>query len=126
VSFKHLASAAAIAAVLIGAAPAFANGTQPLSITVYNPGERGIFAVSSEIVAGPHQVMLIDAQFSTADAQALVAQIKATGKRLKTVYVSHSDPDFYFGLETIRAAFPDVQIVATPQTVAAIQANKRR
>lgn len=121
-TFKRLLSSAALAATVIGAAPAFA--ADPLSISVCNPGEKGIFAVSSEIVSGPQEVLLVDAQFSTADAAALVEQIKATGKTLKTVYVSHSDPDYYFGLETIRAAFPDAKIVATPQTVAAIEASK--
>lgn len=101
-----------------------AAGGQPLHISVYNPGEKGIFDVASEIVSGPHHVVLIDAQFARADALELVKRIKATGKALTTVYVSHSDPDYYFGLETIRAAFPKVRIVATPQTVAAIRANK--
>lgn len=120
--FKLLVSTAALAATLIAAAPAFAADT--LDISVYNPGEKGIFAVSSEIVAGPSEVVLIDAQFAKADAEALVAEIKATGKTLKAVYISHSDPDYYFGLDTIRAAFPDVKIFATPQTVAAIEASK--
>jgi glyoxylase-like metal-dependent hydrolase (beta-lactamase superfamily II) len=53
-----------------------------------------------------------------------VQKIKATGKKLTTVYISHSDPDYYFGLDVIQAAFPDAKIVATPQTVAAIQASK--
>ena len=121
-TFKLLLSTAALAAAMVGAAPALARDA--LTISVYNPGEKGVFAVSSEIVSGPHEVMLVDAQFSTADAKALVEQIKATGKTLKTVYISHSDPDYYFGLETIRAAFPAAKIVATPQTVAAIKASK--
>jgi glyoxylase-like metal-dependent hydrolase (beta-lactamase superfamily II) len=40
------------------------------------------------------------------------------------VYVSHSDPDFYFGLDVIHAAFPDAKIVATPQTIAGIEKKK--
>jgi len=123
-SLTNLLSSVVVAAVALGAVPAFAADGANLDISVYNPGEKGIFAVSSEIVSGPTEVALVDAQFSTADAAALVAAIKATGKRLKLVYISHSDPDFYFGLETIRAAFPDVSIVATPQTVAAIKASK--
>lgn len=122
--FTSLLSSIAVAAVVLGAAPAFAADKNALDIAVYNPGEKGVFAVSSEIVSGPSEVVLVDAQFSTADAAELVRQIRATGKTLKAVYISHSDPDYYFGLETIRAAFPDVKIVATPQTVAAIRASK--
>ncbi len=97
---------------------------QPLQVQVYNPGESAIFAVSSELLTGAHDALLVDAQFSTADAAKLVEMIKASGKKLTTIYISHGDPDFYFGLETLHAAFPDARIVATPQTVAHIQASK--
>jgi glyoxylase-like metal-dependent hydrolase (beta-lactamase superfamily II) len=95
-----------------------------LKLEVYNPGERSIFPVSSEIISGPHEAVLIDAQFQRNDAQELVKKIKETGRKLTTVYISHSDPDYYFGLDTIKAAFPDAKIIATPQTVAAIQATQ--
>jgi len=97
---------------------------QPLQVQVYNPGESAIFAVSSELLTGANDAVLVDAQFSTADAAKLVEMIKASGKKLTTIYISHGDPDFYFGLETLHAAFPDARIVATPQTVAHIQASK--
>jgi glyoxylase-like metal-dependent hydrolase (beta-lactamase superfamily II) len=94
-----------------------------LQLEVYNPGDKAMFPVSSEIVSGRNEVVLIDAQFQRNDAEALVQKIKAGGKKLSTVYISHSDPDFYFGLDVIKAAFPDAKIVATPQTVAAIKAS---
>jgi glyoxylase-like metal-dependent hydrolase (beta-lactamase superfamily II) len=91
---------------------------------VYNPGEDSIFPVSSEIISGKHEVALIDAQFQRNDAEALVKKIKATGKKLTTVYISHSDPDFYFGLDVIKTAFPQAKIIASPETIAAINASK--
>ncbi|MCL7999296.1 MBL fold metallo-hydrolase [Brucella sp. 21LCYQ03] len=121
---KSFLSTAAFASAIIGSSCVYAANADALGLAVYNPGEKDIFAVSSEIVTGPTEVLLVDAQFSKKDAQALVDQIKATGKTLKTIYISHSDPDYYFGLDTIRAAFPDVKILATPQTVAAIEASK--
>lgn len=123
-SLTFLLSTAAIAVSMLRAVPAFAADKGTLDIFVYNPGERGILTVSSEIVSGPSEVLLVDAQFSTADAAELVKQIKVTGKTLKTVYISHSDPDYYFGLETIKEAFPDVKILATPQTISVIEASK--
>lgn len=110
-----------------GAALVFSSAVHaatPLKLEVYNPGERSIFPVSSEIISGPHEAVLIDAQFQRNDAQELVKKIKETGRKLTTVYISHSDPDYYFGLDTIKAAFPDAKIIATPQTVAAIQATQ--
>ncbi|UXM96541.1 MBL fold metallo-hydrolase (plasmid) [Bartonella sp. HY329] len=114
----------AIAFTLFCTFSAHASDKNGLDISVYNPGDKGIFAVSSEIITGPSEVMLIDAQFSTLDATKLVEEIKATGKPLKTIFISHSDPDYYFGLETIKAAFPDAKILSTPQTVALIEATK--
>jgi glyoxylase-like metal-dependent hydrolase (beta-lactamase superfamily II) len=96
----------------------------PIAIELYNPGANGIFDVSSEIISGRHDAILVDAQFEHKDAEALVDKIKASGKQLTLVYISHSDPDYYFGLDVIHHAFPHVPIVATPQTVAAIQASK--
>jgi len=64
---------------------------------------------------------LVDAQFGKAQAEKLVEKIRASGKKLTTIYISHGDPDYYFGLETLAAAYPDAKIVATPQTVAHIQ-----
>lgn len=95
-----------------------------LKLDVYNPGNNSIFPVSSEIISGDKEVILIDAQFQKNDAQALVNQIKALNKTLTTIYISHSDPDYYFGLDTIIKAFPDAKVVATQETVEAIKASK--
>ena len=100
-----------------------AHAATPLQLQVYNPGDKAIFPVSSVIVSGEREAILVDAQFQHNDALALVRQIKDGGKTLRTVYISHSDPDYYFGLDVIHAAFPAANIVATPQTVAAIKAN---
>ncbi|MDE2483066.1 MAG: MBL fold metallo-hydrolase [bacterium] len=98
----------------------------PLALQVYNPGAKSIFPVSSEIVTGRRDAILIDAQFQTNDAAKVVRLIKASGKRLTTVYISHSDPDYYFGLSVVKAAFPDAKIVAMPSTVAAIKLLMKR
>lgn len=112
---KQVLATAAAASTLSVAAAA------PLTLEVFNPGEAAIFPVASVLVKGARDAVLIDAQFSRGEALKLVERIRASGKRLTTVYVSHGDPDFYFGLEVIKAAFPDARIVATPGTVAAMQ-----
>ena len=103
---------------------AYATAADTLTMEVYNPGEKSVFPVSSEIISGKHEVALIDAQFQRNDAEALVKKIKATGKKLTTVYISHSDPDFYFGLDVIKAAFPEAKIIASPGTIEEINATK--
>lgn len=103
--------------------PSQAAAPAPLTLEVFNPGEAAIFPVSSVLVKGAHDAILIDAQFSRAEALKLAERIKASGKRLTTVYVSHGDPDFYFGLDVIQAAFPEAKIVATAATVAAMRSK---
>ncbi|MGV8604876.1 MBL fold metallo-hydrolase, partial [Pseudomonas aeruginosa] len=83
---------------------------------VYNPDEKAIFAVYSELLVGQREAMLIDAKFSRADAEQLVKRIQASGKTLSTIYISHDDPAFYFGLDVLKTAFPEAKILATAQT----------
>ncbi|PIF44404.1 glyoxylase-like metal-dependent hydrolase (beta-lactamase superfamily II) [Chryseobacterium sp. 52] len=95
-----------------------------LKIKVYNPGPKAIFPITSTIIYGDKDAVLIDAQFQKQYTEQLVKEIKATGKNLKTVFISHSDPDFYFGLDVIRKAFPNVKIISTAQTAYLISASK--
>lgn len=83
-----------------------------------------IFEVTSVLLEGKNEVILIDAQFSKEDAQRVADRIKATGKVLKLIFISYSDPDFYFGLDHIAKQFPQAKIYATAQTVSLIQATK--
>lgn len=111
-------------ALAITAFPALAASRgELLTLDTYNPGEKAIFAVSSVLVEGRTQAILIDAQFSAADARALAKRIQASGKTLTTIYISHGDPDYYFGLDVLHRAFPAARVVATPQTIAHIRAT---
>lgn len=96
----------------------------PLIVTVYNPGEKAIFPVSSSLVTGDKEAILIDAQFDVQNGQALVDMIKKSGKKLTAVYISAGDPDFYFGLEPVMAAFPDVKVLADQHVVDHINLTK--
>ncbi|MCL6411684.1 MBL fold metallo-hydrolase [Pantoea agglomerans] len=92
-----------------------------LQLQTYNPQEKGIFAVSSTLVSGPTEAILFDAQFSTQDGEKLAEMIKKSGKKLKEIVITSGDPDFYFGLEPIVKAWPDVKVVAAPAVVKHIQ-----
>lgn len=78
---------------------------------------------SAVLVTGETEALLVDAGFTRADGHRLVAAVLDSGKTLKTVFVSHADPDFYFGLEAVADAFPDAQLVATPIVIEHIQAS---
>ena len=95
-----------------------------LALKVYNPGTKAIFPVTSTIVYGKKDAVLIDAQFQKQYAEELVKQIKGLKKNLKYVFVSYHDPDYYFGLDVIHKAFPEAQIISTAQTAYLIEASK--
>ena len=95
--------------------------TKPeMAFKVYNADAKS-FHVNSVLVTGEKDAVLIDAQFTKSDAHRLVADILNSGKKLKMIYISHGDPDFYFGLEVIKQAFPEVNVFATAPTVAWIK-----
>ena len=69
---------------------------------------------TATLVTGESDALLVDAAFTRADGHRLAAEILDSGKTLTTVFVSHADPDFYFGAEVIADAFPEAKFVATP------------
>src|SRR5450830_606760 len=121
ISRPLLALAAAIGILAAGTQAAAAASNDALKLDVYNPGDQALFPVSSVLVSGTQDAILVDAQFGRAQAEQVVEKIRASGKKLVAVYISHGDPDYYFGLDVIRAAYPDVKILATPQTIAHIK-----
>lgn len=112
-----------LATAALGFAAHAAASEPALKLDVYNPGEAAIFPVSSVLVSGQKDAILVDAQFGKAQAQAVVDKIRASGKHLTTIYISHGDPDYYFGLDTLVAAFPEANVLASAPTVAHIKAT---
>jgi glyoxylase-like metal-dependent hydrolase (beta-lactamase superfamily II) len=94
-----------------------AAAASTLTLDVYNPGDKAIFPVSSVLVSGEKDAILVDAQFGKSQAEQVVEKIRASGKRLTTIYISHGDPDYYFGLDTLTRAFPDAKVLASQPTV---------
>jgi glyoxylase-like metal-dependent hydrolase (beta-lactamase superfamily II) len=93
-----------------------------LSWHSFPAGENGFFR-APVLLSGQHDALLIDGGFTLPDGRALAESIRATGKTLTTIYISQSDPDYYFSLAPIKAAFPAARVIAAPTTIAAIQAN---
>lgn len=73
------------------------------------------------LVTGHHEALLIDAGFTLSDGRRLVQEVKDSGRRLTTVFISHSDPDFYFGSEAVKDAFPLARFVAAPPVLERIK-----
>src|SRR3954453_4261894 len=75
---------------------------------------------TATLITGEREALLVDAGFTRADGHRLVAKVLDSGKTLRTVFVSHADPDYYWGAEVLADAFPHAKLVATPPVIEAI------
>jgi glyoxylase-like metal-dependent hydrolase (beta-lactamase superfamily II) len=93
-----------------------------LSWKHFPAGPNGFFR-APVLLSGATEALLIDGGFSYPDGRALAEAIKASGKKLTTIYISQSDPDYYFSLKPVREAFPNAKVLAASATLAAITAS---
>lgn len=102
-----------------GATP---HAAERLVLDHFPAGENGFFR-APVLISGRTETLLVDGGFTYADGDVIAEAIHATGKKLKAIYVSQSDPDYYFNLGPIQRAFPETKIFAAKETVSAIQAS---
>ncbi|PKF77637.1 MBL fold metallo-hydrolase [Vibrio sp. vnigr-6D03] len=102
-----------LASTVLMAGQSMAYDGQKLKFDVYN-GDENSFSVTSTVVYGETEAMVIDTGFTKADALRIASKVYDSGKNLKTIFVSQADPDYYFGAETLHNLFPDARIVTTP------------
>ena len=80
-------------------------------------GEATWPASSVSLISGERDAVLIDALLTPEDAAQVVAWVRATGKNLTTIYITHGHGDHFFGLNTILDAFPDARAVTAPAVI---------
>ena len=78
------------------------SGSKLTTKTYIAPDTPNGFGVTSTIVMGESQSLLVDAQFSLSNAHRVVAEILESGRELTAVFISHMHPDHYLGLQVIR------------------------
>lgn len=122
--FVQTAAAAGAATALAGCAATSATAA-PLQWKHFPAGEKGFFR-APVLLSGAKEAILIDGGFSLPDGRAVAEAIKASGKTLTTIYISQSDPDYYFSLAPIKAAFPAARVIAASDTIAAIRASVQK
>ena len=118
-------AAAAVAATALAGRTTAARAASPLQWKHFPTGDKGFFR-APVLLSGAKEAILIDGGFSLPDGRAVAEAIKASGKTLTTIYVSQSDPDYYFSLGPIKTAFPAAKVLAAPETIAAIRANAQK
>ena len=87
------------------------HGPDKLATKVFFSSEDG-FNVASVIVMGEKECILVDCQWTRANAHRVIAEICETGLELKAIYVTHAHPDHYWGLGEIHRAFPEAKCYA--------------
>lgn len=113
---------AGVGTLLPRASGAQAQPATALTWRHFPAGPAGFFR-APVLVSNATDAILIDGGWTLSDGRALAEAIRATGRTLRMIYVSQSDPDYYFSLGPVRAAFPQARVVAASETLAAIRAN---
>jgi glyoxylase-like metal-dependent hydrolase (beta-lactamase superfamily II) len=80
-------------------------------------GEATWPATSVSLISGERDAILIDALLTLEDAGRVVDWIRATGKNLTAIYITHGHGDHFFGLNAILAAFPDARAMTAAAVV---------
>ena len=73
--------------------------------------------ISSTLIYGERDAVLVDAFITVEQADALVDWVVASGKNLTTIYATHGHGDHFFGANTVLKRFPGTRFVATPDVV---------
>lgn len=95
-----------------------------LVVKPYMAAEPG-FLVTSNLIMGDNDAILVDAQFTRSEARKVGSLIRESGKRLTTIFITHGHPDHYLGLEVLAKEFPEARIVARPEVIADIKATAK-
>ncbi|HJV69800.1 MBL fold metallo-hydrolase [Ideonella sp.] len=119
---RLIVPATAALGIVAGSAHAQTAAPAPLALQVYN-ADGASFHVNAVLVSGKTDAVLLDTGFTRADALRIAAMVLDSKKSLKTIYISQADPDFYFGIEVLKQAFPEAKVVATDATRKKIEAT---
>jgi glyoxylase-like metal-dependent hydrolase (beta-lactamase superfamily II) len=95
---------------------------KPLHLLVYVSPENS-FGVTSILIYGNSEAILVDAQFHTSEAAKLADRIAATGTTLKAIFITHPDVDHYIGTAELHQRFPNAPIYMTAKALAHFKAT---
>jgi glyoxylase-like metal-dependent hydrolase (beta-lactamase superfamily II) len=76
------------------------------------------FSVTSTLIYGPTEAVLIDTQFRVSEAAAVADEIAAKGRKLKAIFITHPDEDHYLGAAVLQQRFPATPIYMTAAALA--------
>src|SRR3984957_1942743 len=77
--------------------------------------------ISSTLISGKHDAVLVDTAITVDQNQKLVDWIVHSGKNLTAIYATHGHGDHFFGVSTIQKKFPKARFVATSEVIAVMR-----
>lgn len=72
--------------------------------------------ITTTLICGAAAAVLVDPPLTVAQAEAVGDWIAASGRRLRAIYVTHGDPDHWYGSASLLRRFPDAVVLATAGT----------
>lgn len=87
------------------------------------PGKEALtwVANSTTLIYGETDAVLVDTLLTVEQSLLLVDWVKASGKNLKAIYITHGHGDHFFGLAPLLERFPQARAFATQEIVEAMQ-----
>lgn len=77
--------------------------------------------MTSTLIYGERDAVLVDPLTTVAEAEALVAWIRLYHRNLTTIYITHGHMDHFAGASVLLECFPNAKAIATPETAAFAQ-----
>jgi glyoxylase-like metal-dependent hydrolase (beta-lactamase superfamily II) len=87
--------------------------------------EPGPGSVNAWWIDAPGGLVVVDFQRDTASAAAAIERVKAAGKPLAALLLTHPHPDHIGGLDQFKRAFPDAPLFASRASADEIEADTR-
>jgi glyoxylase-like metal-dependent hydrolase (beta-lactamase superfamily II) len=81
----------------------------------------GFDPITSTLIFGENDAVLVDAMTTVSEAEALSAWIALHNRNLETIYITHAHFDHFYGLSILLERFPGARAIAMPETVRAMQ-----
>src|SRR5580658_3244826 len=81
----------------------------------------GFDPITSTLIFGEYDAVLVDAMTTVAEAEALADWIALHNRNLETIYITHAHFDHFYGLGILLDRFPGARAIAAPRTVNAMQ-----
>ena len=117
----RLTSAVLLAVILATPTVAQDPGADAFRTGHYTYAGHG--SVNTHWIETADSVIVIDTQRDTTHAAEAIDAVKALGKPVTAIFVTHGHPDHYTGLEQFLAEWPAAKIYASPETIRIVETD---